>query len=72
MALQYIAIWGFTALVASALAIVVAKVKNRDYSFWAAWSFVLPPMVLVLALLPRRAGPAPARRPLGHDDDIDN
>ena len=71
MALQYIAIWGFTALVSAALAGILAGVKNRDHSFWMAWSFVVPPMVLILAVMPRREGPRPVRLPLGHDDHLD-
>lgn len=72
MTLQYIVIWGFTALVAAALAGIIAGVKNRDHSFWIAWCFVLPPMIVVLALLPYRAGPRPVRPPADHDDHIDN
>lgn len=72
MVLQYIAIWGFVALVSSALAGIIAGVKNRDYSFWMAWSFVLPPMVLVLILMPARSGPPPVRPAMDHDDHRDH
>jgi hypothetical protein len=34
-------------------------VKNRDYSSWMAWCFVLPPLVLILLLLPRHQGVRP-------------
>lgn len=72
MALEYIAIWGFTALVAAALAGIIASVKNRHHSFWMAWCFVLPPMLLILVLLPKRVGPRPVSEPLGADDHIDH
>lgn len=72
MALQYIALWGFVALVSSALAGIIARAKNRDHSFWMAWSFVLPPMVLVLAVIPTRAGPRPVRPAMDHDDNLDH
>lgn len=72
MALQYIAIWGFVALVSAALAGIIAGVKNRDHSFWMAWSFVLPPMVLVLAILPSRAGPRPVPPAMDQDDARDH
>ncbi len=71
MALQYIAVWGFVALVSSALAGIIAGVKNRDHSFWMAWSFLLPPMVLVLAIMPARAGPRPLPPAMDHDDHRD-
>lgn len=72
MALQYIAVWGFVALVSAALAGIIAGVKNRDYSFWMAWSFLLPPMVLVLAIMPARSGPRPARPAMDQDDHQDH
>lgn len=71
MALQYIAIWGFVALVSSALAGIIASVKNREYSFWMAWSFILPPMVLLLAVLPSRSGPRPQPPAMDRDDHRD-
>lgn len=54
-----VTIWGVTALVAAAVAGVLAGIKNRDYSFWMGWSFLVPPMVLFLAFLPRLEGPRP-------------
>jgi membrane protein implicated in regulation of membrane protease activity len=48
-----IAIWGVTAIVSAALAGIVAGIKNRDYSFWIAITFLLPPVLLILVLLPR-------------------
>ena len=53
--------WGLIALGGLALAGVLAGVKNRDVSFWMGWCFLLPPLVLFLFLLPRRAGRGPAR-----------
>lgn len=47
---------------------VVAGLKNRDYSFWIAWSFVLPPALIVLLLLPVRKGPRPRRETLAEED----
>jgi hypothetical protein len=63
-----IVIWGLAAMVASALAGLVAGWKNRDYSFWMAWCFLLPPLLLWLVVMPRRQGPRPKRPSL---DDID-
>jgi hypothetical protein len=56
-----IVIWGFVALASAVLGGVLAGVKNRDYSFWIAWCFVLPPLVLFLLVLPRYEGPRPRR-----------
>ncbi len=54
-----IVIWGGVALASGIAGAVLAGVKNRDLSAWTAWSFILPPMVLVLLLLPKRQGPRP-------------
>jgi len=71
MALKYSALWGIVALSSAVLAGILAGVKNRDYSFWIAWSFLVPPMVLYLALLPRLAGPRPRRPALDPEDRIE-
>lgn len=67
-ALQIIVAWGLTAIVVSIIAGLLAGFKNRDYSFWMAWSFILPPMIIVLAFLPRHMGERPKRRSLDDDD----
>ena len=58
---RVIAIWGIVAVVASVLAGIVAGAKRRDHSFWAAWSFLLPPMLLILLVMPSNKGPRPKR-----------
>ena len=40
---------------------VLAGLKNRDYSYWIAWTFLLPPSLIVLALLPTIKGDRPRR-----------
>lgn len=52
-----IVIWGLAAMLAAALAGFVAGWKNRDYSFWMAWCFVVPPLLLWLIVMKRKAGP---------------
>lgn len=47
---------------------VVAGLKNRDYSFWIAWTFLLPPSLIVLALLPTIKGHRPRRMSLDEED----
>jgi hypothetical protein len=69
-AVTWIAVWGVIALGAAVAAGLVAAAKNRDHSWWAAWCFVVPPMLLILVLLPRNTGPRP-RRPSLDDDDRD-
>lgn len=68
---EIVVIWGFVAIGASAFAGLLAGIKNRDYSFWMAWCFVLPPLVLILLLMPRRIGPRPRRAPLDEDDRLE-
>ncbi len=67
-AVFWISMWGLVAIIASAVAGILAGAKNRDYSFWMAWSFIFPPIVLILALLPRFSGPRPRRPTLDEDD----
>jgi hypothetical protein len=58
---KVIAIWGAVAIAASLIALIVAGVKRRDHSFWGAWCFMFPPMLLVLLLMP--SNQVRARRP---------
>ncbi len=66
--LQIITGWGVLALVSAALAAVLSGIKNRDYSFWMGWAFLIPPIVIVLAFLPRLNGPRPRQPTL---DELD-
>jgi len=59
---KVIAIWGLLAIAAACVAGIVAGIKRRDHSFWAAWSFLFPPMLLVLIAMPANKGPR-RRRP---------
>jgi hypothetical protein len=59
---KIIAIWGVTAVLSALLAGIVAGMKRRDHSFWAAWSFLFPPMLLILLVMPSNKGPR-QRRP---------
>jgi membrane protein DedA with SNARE-associated domain len=63
-----IVIWGGVALASGAAGGVLAGVKNRDYSSWIAWCFVLPPLVLILLLLPRYQGVRPRRPSLDESE----
>lgn len=67
-----IVIWGLAAIVAAALAAFVAGWKNRDYSFWMAWCFLVPPLVLWLLFMPKKKGPRPRRPSLDDIDRADN
>lgn len=66
--LKWIAIWGVVAIGSAVAAGVLASIKRRDHSFWAAWAFVLPPMLLVLLLLPKNQGPKKRRPTLDEED----
>ena len=59
---RVIAVWGVVSIVSSILAAIVAGMKRRDHSFWAAWSFLVPPMLLILLVIPSNKGPR-LRRP---------
>lgn len=67
-AVSMIVLWAALAALAGLVAFMLAGIKNRDISFWVALSFLLPPVVLVLALLPRRQGRRPRQPTL---DELD-
>ena len=58
---KVIAIWGLVAIASAIIGGIVAGIKRRDHSFWAAWSFLFPPMLLVLLLMPSNKGPRPRK-----------
>ena len=64
-----IVIWGGVALATGAIGGLLAGVKNRDYSSWIAWCFVLPPLVFVLLLLPRYQGVRPRQPRLDESEE---
>lgn len=66
--MKWIAIWGIVSIVSCLLAGLLAATKNRDHSSWMGWTFVLPPLVLVLLFLPRNPGPPP-RRPTVDEEE---
>jgi len=63
-----IVIWGLVALGSALIAAVLAGLKNRDYSFWISWCFVVPPLVLFLVMLPRRQGERPRQPSLDEQE----
>ncbi len=67
-AITIIAIWGATALLASVLGGIIAYAKRRDHSAWAAWCFLLPPLVLWIALMPKNPGERPRKPTLDEED----
>lgn len=67
-AVQVIAIWGIVSIAAAVAAGIIAAVRNRDHSWWAAWSFVFPPMLIILLLMPKNTGPRPRRPSLDEED----
>lgn len=66
-----IVIWGACAIGAMLLAGILAGVKNRDYSAWMAWAFLVPPAVLLFLMMPRRQGPRPRQPSLDQLDRLD-
>lgn len=47
---------------------ILAGFKNRDYSYWIAMSFLVPPSLIVILLLPTLKGPRPRRMTLDEED----
>lgn len=61
-AMAWIALWGVVALVSSVAGGIIAYGKRRDHSFWAAWCFIFPPLLLFLLVLSTSAQRPPRRR----------
>ena len=68
-AVKWIVVWGLVATGAAVLGGILAGYKRRDASSWAAWCFIFPPLVIVVALMPANPGPRP-RRPSFDEDDL--
>jgi len=66
----FIAIYGVLMIAAGVLGFVLASAKNRDASAWAAWGFVLPPLIVLLVLMPTNSGPRPRRLTLDEEDAL--
>ena len=63
-----VVVWGGVALASAVAGGLLAGVKNRDYSSWIAWCFVLPPLVLILLILPKFEGPRPRQPRLDENE----
>jgi hypothetical protein len=70
--MELIVIWGAVAVSASVLAVILAGYKNRDYSYWVAWSLLVPPAVVWLLFMPKNKGPRPRQPRLDDLDRRDN
>ncbi len=66
--MTWIVAWGLSAIAAAIAGGLLAGIKNRDWSHWTAWCFLVPPLVLVLLVLPKRQGPRPRRPSLDEED----
>ena len=67
-AVKLIVLWGVVAIGAAVAAALIAGARNRDHSSWAAWCFLLPPLLIVLILLPTNTGPKRRRPSLDEED----
>lgn len=63
-----ITIIGGTMIISAIVGGVLAGIKNRDLSTWLAWTFLIPPTLIILLLLPRIKGPRPRRPTLDEED----
>jgi hypothetical protein len=68
-----ITVWGLAAIAATAVALYKAPRVGRNGQRWAFWSFLIPPAVCLLFLLPPNTLSAgrsqpPQRTPIDYDD----
>lgn len=64
---EIVVVWGVIAITAMVIGGLLAGLKKRDYSFWMAWSFIFPPVVALLLVLPAHHK-RPRRRTLDEED----
>lgn len=69
--IEYIVIWGISAIVAAIAAALLAGWKNRNYSVWMGWCFLFPPLLVALLFMPTRKGPRPRQPTLDELDQSD-
>lgn len=62
-----VVIWGLIAITAMVIGGLLAGFKKRDYSFWMGWSFIFPPAIVLLLVLPA-LHKRPRRRTLDEED----
>jgi hypothetical protein len=67
-AVQWIVAWGAIATLSAIVGAFIANYKRRDPSSWAAWCFIFPPFLIVIALLSTNIGPRVRRPSFDHDD----
>lgn len=63
--------WGVVAIASAIMGAIMANWKNRDYSAWAAWCFLMPPLLIALLLTPKNKGPTPRQPTLDQLDRRD-
>lgn len=66
--LVLIVLVGTVMILSGMLGGIFAGLKNRDYSFWIACTFLMPPSLLVLLALPKLKGPRPRRPSLDEEE----
>jgi len=64
---QVVVYWGLAAFGSMVIGGLIAGLKKRDHSFWMAWSFLFPPAIILLLLLPSLTQ-RPRRRTLDEED----
>lgn len=52
------------------IANLLARRKKRDYNFWTIASFLFPPLMLILFILPRRS--TEPRKMFGDESELDD
>jgi hypothetical protein len=67
-AIKWIVVWGLGCFLSAVVGGIIAHVRNRDPSAWAAWAFLFPPALLLLVLIGRNQGPRPRRPTLDEED----
>jgi hypothetical protein len=70
MFMKAIVFWAVAGVVSAVVAGILAEAKRRNVSYWAAWSFLVPVIPLViLAFVPKNTGER--TRPARLDDEAE-
>jgi hypothetical protein len=69
--MTFIAVYGSLMIVSAILSGIVALFKRREASYWITLSFLFPPAIIILLLMPRNTLPRPRRLSLDEQEERD-
>lgn len=63
-----VALWGLAMIICSGFALFLAGRRGRNAQNWAFWTFLFPPVLALLYVLPKRVAPIRVRAKIDAED----